>query len=143
MKLTNVQKYNCFQKIWHERKVRNSMIKGIGMDLIEIERIEKSLAKSNRLANRVLTRNEKETFKQFQSERRRAEFLAGRFSAKEAFAKATGRGIGKLSFQDIEIISDLKGAPSIKAVGYEGDRIFVSITHSHHYAAAQVVIEDK
>lgn len=119
------------------------MIKGIGMDLIEIERIERSLAKSDRLVNRVLTRNEKEIFQQFQSERRRTEFLAGRFSAKEAFAKATGRGIGELSFQDIEIIPDHKGAPTIKAVGYEEDRVFVSITHSQHYAAAQVVIENK
>src|SRR5690625_5585918 len=101
------------------------MIKGIGMDLIEIERIEKSLAKSNRLANRVLTRNEKETFKQFQSERRRAEFLAGGFPGKKAFAKAKGKGIGKLTFQDIRIISNLKAAPFIKAVGNKGNGIFV------------------
>ena len=119
------------------------MIKGIGMDLIEIERIEQSLAKCDRLASRVLTRNELEIFQQYQSDQRRAEFLAGRFSAKEAFAKATGRGIGTLSFQDIEVISDDKGAPFIKAVGYEDDRVFVSITHSRHYAAAQVVIENK
>lgn len=118
------------------------MIKGIGIDLIELDRIKKGLYKNDRLAYRILTRNELKVFESLQSDRRKIEFLAGRFAAKESFAKATGRGIGKLSFQHIEILADDKGAPYMKVEGYEDYNIFVSITHSHNYAAAQVVLEE-
>jgi len=128
--------------IIYDREVRFIMIKGIGIDLIELERIKKSLAKNDRLVTRILTRNEQNVFLKLQSERRKVEFLAGRFSAKEAFAKATGQGIGKLSFQDIEVLADKNGAPIMTANGYEAFNIFISITHSDHYAAAQVVIEN-
>ncbi len=119
------------------------MIKGIGLDLIELERIQASLLKGDRLVKRVLTPNEQEIFYSYQSLQRKVEFLAGRFSAKEAFAKATGQGIGKLSFQDIEVLADDHGRPVIQAKGYESVNIFVSITHSKKYAAAQVIIEEK
>ena|SRR5690625_631813 len=119
------------------------MIKGIGIDLVELDRIQTSLEKSDRLAKRVLTPKEQTIFYSYRSLNRKVEFLAGRFSAKEAFAKATGQGIGTLSFQDIEILADDKGRPMIKAKGYEADQIFVSITHSKKYAAAQVIIEEK
>lgn len=118
------------------------MIKGIGIDLIELDRIRNSLEKNDRLVERVLTAGEQEIFNKLRSDRRRVEFLAGRFSAKEAFSKATGEGIGSLSFQDIEILKDKKGAPIIKAKGYETNKVFISITHSNNYAAAQVIIEE-
>lgn len=117
------------------------MIEGIGIDLIEIKRIQNSLNKGEQLATRVLTNNEREIFNHLKSERRKVEYLAGRFAAKEAFAKATGRGIGKLSFQDIEVLADERGAPFLVAKGYEKTKIFISITHSNEYAAAQVIIE--
>jgi|SRR5690625_4462697 len=117
------------------------MIKGIGIDLIELERIEKGIKKNNRLVTRILTRKEQNVFRELKSERRKIEFLAGRFAAKEAFAKATGQGIGKLSFQDIEILPSQKGAPMMTAKGFKEYQIHISITHSEHYAAAQVVIE--
>ena len=118
------------------------MIKGIGLDIIDISRIERSIAKSERLAERVLTIKEFELYKAMEP-KRKVEFLAGRFAAKEAFVKATGTGIGKaISFQDIEVLPSESGAPSIVAVGYEGERIFISITHTDNYAAAQVIIEE-
>lgn len=117
------------------------MIKGIGIDLIELDRIQKGLEKNARLVTRILTRNELHVFHQLKSVRRKIEFLAGRFAAKEAFAKATGQGIGKLSFQDIEVLRNEKGAPTMEVKGFENYYIHISITHSEHYAAAQVVIE--
>ncbi|WP_042220380.1 holo-ACP synthase [Oceanobacillus manasiensis] len=117
------------------------MIKGIGIDLIELDRIAQSLKNSDRLAKRVLTENELEIFYSFPLETRKVEFLAGRFAAKEAFAKAVGSGIGKLSFQDMEILPQEGNAPVFRATGYQHNRIFISITHSRDYAAAQVVIE--
>ncbi|HEY4579205.1 MAG TPA: holo-ACP synthase, partial [Savagea sp.] len=82
---------------------------------------------------------ERSYYESLPNKRRTLEFLAGRFAAKEAFAKATGRGIGKLSFQDIEILNKTNGAPEMKVHDYEGN-IFVSISHSEAYAVAQVVL---
>lgn len=118
------------------------MIIGIGMDLIELDRIQASVSKGDRLMKRILTDEEQEIYKQYTSERRKVEFLAGRFAAKEAFAKAAGTGIGKLRFRDIEVLRNQAGAPTIKAKGYDDQSIFLSITHSKQYAAAQVVIEE-
>lgn len=116
------------------------MIKGIGIDLIELERIEKSIQKNARFVERILTKKERQTFEEFKNQRRKVEFLAGRFAAKEAFAKANGTGIGKLSFQHIEIVANDHGAPEIIVKGYEAEKLFVSISHSDTYAIAQVVI---
>jgi len=118
------------------------MIKGIGIDLIELDRIESSLNRSDRLADRILTINEKEVFHHLTTSKRKIEFLAGRFAAKEAFSKAAGSGIGSLSFQDIEILSTERGAPAIFVNGFEQANLFISITHSRDYAVAQVVIEE-
>lgn len=119
------------------------MIKGIGIDLIELDRIRKSLEQGEQLIQRILTDKEKEAFYELNSQKRKIEYLAGRFAAKEAFAKATGDGIGKLSFKDIEILKNEKGAPTITALGYEHYKIFISITHTSDYAAVQVVIEER
>ncbi|ASN07091.1 holo-ACP synthase [Virgibacillus necropolis] len=118
------------------------MIKGIGIDIIELKRIKKSIEKSNRLVKRILTNREQATYENLTSVSRQVEFIAGRFAAKEAFAKATGTGIGKLGFQDIEVTSAKSGAPILHVQGFEGYTTFISITHSKEYAVAQVIIEE-
>lgn len=116
------------------------MIKGIGIDLVELARIKDAYERNPRFAERILSENELSRFKTL-SEKRRIEFLAGRFAAKEAYAKANGSGIGgELSFQDMEIATDENGKPYFvkpKRVG-----VHVSISHSDQYAIAQVIIED-
>ncbi|TRM11363.1 holo-ACP synthase [Lentibacillus cibarius] len=119
------------------------MIIGIGMDIIELERIEGSVKRNSRFPDRILTEKEKEQYAMLANDRRRAEYLAGRFAAKEAFSKACGRGIGAIGFRDVEIIRNENGAPKIRVPGYEQMNLFVSITHSRDYAAAQVLIEEK
>ena len=115
------------------------MIKGIGMDIVEISRIEALLKRKPNFARRILTEREMASFNE-RSERRRAEYLAGRFSAKEAYSKAAGTGIGAaLSFLDIEISHTPEGKPLI--TGPVPGISHVTITHSREYAAAQVVIE--
>ncbi|WP_010098111.1 holo-ACP synthase [Ornithinibacillus scapharcae] len=116
------------------------MIKGIGIDIIELNRIKESI-KNDRFIDRILTDVEKQKYTSIQSDQRKIEYIAGRFAAKEAFSKAMGTGIGKLSFQDIEVLNDGKGAPYIKVSLEERMNIFVSITHSREYAVAQVVLE--
>lgn len=118
-----------------------AMIEGIGMDLVEIRRIQDILVRQQRFPERILTKNELRTYKTLKKVRK-DEFLAGRFAAKEAYAKAAGTGIGeRLSFQDIEVIADDRGKPCMKVVGAVCC-VHVSISHTEHYAAAQVVIEN-
>ncbi len=118
------------------------MIWGTGLDLVEIERIEKLRGRQARFAERVLATTELQQYETL-PERRKTEFLAGRFASKEAFAKAVGTGIGaQLSFRDIEIAADERGKPYIVRPMDQGKRIHLSITHTKAYAAAQVIIEE-
>ena len=88
------------------------MIFGNGVDNVEISRIEKALTRSERFAERVLTSSELKQFQQFSSPKRKIEFLAGRWAAKEAFSKAYGTGFsGHLSMQDLEVQNDELGKP--------------------------------
>jgi holo-[acyl-carrier protein] synthase len=115
------------------------MITGIGIDIVEIDRIRKLVQSQPRFPDRVLTEKEKAVFSKY-NERRGIEFLAGRWAAKEAFSKAKGTGIGKeLSFMDIEIENDHHGRPIVTKPYAEG--VHLSISHSEQYAIAQVVIE--
>jgi holo-[acyl-carrier protein] synthase len=122
------------------------MIVGIGIDVIEIKRIEK--VGINRLAKRILTSDERDAF--YFTSKRKSERLAGRFAAKEAIAKALGTGIGKqFSFHDIEIHVDNLGNPyvhlvrKLQANQYSDNaiKIHISITHSKEIASAFAVIE--
>lgn len=119
------------------------MISGIGIDIIELDRIERAITKNERFVKRILTESERQIYETYHKRQRKLEFLAGRFAAKEAFAKAVGTGIGKLSFQHIEILPDDHGAPKITVEGYEKEDIFLSISHSKQYAIAQVIITSK
>lgn len=116
------------------------MISGIGIDIIELERIERAVKRNSRFVERILTEKERDIYESFKQRKRKLEFLAGRFAAKEAFAKATGTGIGKLSFQHIEVLPNEIGAPEIIVEGFIKEKIFLSISHSKQYAVAQVII---
>ncbi|WP_414045704.1 holo-ACP synthase [Macrococcus equi] len=112
------------------------MIKGIGTDIIEIERIKKAI-QNPKLITRILHPQEIELFESFSSEKRRIEFLAGRFCVKEAYSKALGTGIGELGFNEICCLNDPNGKPYLK-----GLNAHVSIAHSDTVAIAYVVIEE-
>ncbi len=115
------------------------MISGIGLDIVELQRIKRIAERQSKFVDRILTPFEKESYEQL-SDTRRVEYLAGRFAAKEAFAKAFGTGIGEnLSFLDIQVENDEKGKPYICKPFQKG--VHLSITHSAEYAAAQVIIE--
>ncbi|WP_108671719.1 holo-ACP synthase [Peribacillus acanthi] len=115
------------------------MIVGIGLDIVEIDRIRNLSERQPRFVDRILTTKEKEKYENLKGGRK-TEFLAGRFAAKEAFSKAIGTGIGKdLQFIDMEILSDERGKPFFSKP--EKNKVHLSITHSQQYAAAQVIIE--
>lgn len=88
------------------------MIYGIGTDIVEVSRIEDSLARfGDAFAMRIL--NERE-YLEYQQSNTRARFLAKRFAAKEAFAKALGTGIRPpATFENIGIDHDDLGRPML------------------------------
>ena len=107
-----------------------SMIKGIGIDATELERVAK-----------IIERRPEQTLFASHSPHRQVEFLAGRYACKEAFSKAWGTGIGKVSFQDLEILRDDNGAPAFTKSPHQG-KVFVSLTHTEELAIAQVLLEE-
>lgn len=118
------------------------MIKGIGVDLCEIDRMN-NFIDNDKFINRVLSEKEILDFDKLSSPKRKAEFLAGRFAGKEAYSKAYGTGLGEfLSFQDLEIINDKLGAPHIHYLKDMSQKIHISISHTDQNAVAFVVIEE-
>lgn len=117
------------------------MIIGIGIDAVELSRIEKLIQEKPKFIARILTPNEMTRFQQL-SGKRQVEFLGGRYACKEAFSKAWGTGIGKVTFQDLEILADEHGAPQVTKSPYTNGRVFVSITHTDELAFAQIILEE-
>lgn len=119
------------------------MIKGIGTDIIEIDRIAKSADKKSFL-DKIFTEPEQRLFHS-----KNYEFLAGRFAAKEAIAKALGTGFMGCSPLEIEIIRKNSGKPYINLYGNAkkifddigGKNVYISISHSRSNAVAFAVIE--
>lgn len=124
------------------------MIAGIGTDILNIHRIEKSYQKfSSRLLNKILSASEIEQFKKHRSP---IHFLAKRFAAKEALFKALGTGYGNgLFFHHLAIKNDEKGKPFFVIEHQLADimkknnwkHIELSISDEKDYAIAFVVIE--
>ncbi len=124
------------------------MIYGIGTDIVRIQRIDKNLQRyGDRFASRILSDDE---FEGFQASARKAHFLAKRFAAKEAAAKALGTGFrGGLSLRDISVTHDKLGKPildfspkgleQLKARSIGGTHL--SISDEHDYAIAFVTLE--
>lgn len=115
------------------------MIAGIGLDIVELERIAKLDAKTSKFRLRTLTEKELELYETL-SATRRIEFLAGRFAGKEAFSKAKGTGIGaECNFTDINILPSPGGKPLLY---FKGEQVagHISITHTRTVAAAQVIL---
>lgn len=117
------------------------MIKGIGIDILDLDRVERLIKKGNGFAKKVLTPAEYDQYKAY-SGRRQVEYLGGRFSAKESFSKALGTGIGaSVGFQDIEVLSIESGQPLMTSTKFSG-KILVSISHEKKYVITQVLLED-
>jgi holo-[acyl-carrier protein] synthase len=118
---------------------------GIGIDLEDISRVERVFS-SPRALQRVFTPHE---IAYCQPKRNRFQHLAARFAAKEAVFKALGTGLsGGLHWVDAEVQNEPSGKPSLILSGPAkalADRlgvqtILVSLSHSRHYAVAQVML---
>lgn len=116
------------------------MIVGHGIDIEELASIQNAVEKREGFAQRVLTDKEMERFASLKG-RRQIEYLAGRWSAKEAFSKAMGTGIGKLGFQDLEVLNNERGAPYFSKSPFSG-KVWLSISHTDQFVTASVILEE-
>ena len=123
------------------------MIYGIGVDLVDIDRIKRLLEKNeSKFLSRCFTDNEVEYSKKFSDPSKR---LAARFAAKEAVMKSLGYGWRQLNWKDIEITGG--GKPTVKLINKASeklsekkiDSIHVSLSHEENKAIAFAVSEKK
>ena len=124
------------------------MIVAIGIDSIEISRIEEVFSRRGpRFRDRVFTTDEIAY-----CERRGSRFAsyAVRFAAKEAIMKALGTGWAEgIAWRDVEVVRGEKGAPTIRLSGRALElfnemgarKVHLSLTHSRDIATAQVILE--
>lgn len=115
------------------------MIYGIGVDLTEIARIQHAQDKNPHFAAKLLTEAEMAAYSKL-SDKRAAEFLAGRFSVKEAYAKAYGTGLGAVALHAVECLNDEAGKPVLTKHPYPG-QAFVSISHTDTLVMTEVILE--
>jgi holo-[acyl-carrier protein] synthase len=117
---------------------------GIGLDLLEIDRLERALERHPRLAERLFTDGERS----YAARRiRPAQHLAARFCAKEAVAKALG--LAAFAFRDVEVVAG-DAAPEVRLAGAAAERArelrvtpLVSLTHEQSMAGAAAVLTEE
>ena len=128
------------------------MIHGIGTDLVQLRRMRAALERhGERFALRILAASEVDGWR---AHRDPARYLAKRFAAKEAFAKAVGTGFDTgVSWKDVGVVNTGKGAPTISLTGGAAARlaaltppghqavVHLTLTDDHPWAQAFVIIE--
>ena len=131
------------------------MILGIGIDLVDIFRINKILEKypgqfaKRVLGNRELGTYEKILFSDVRSKEKANRFIAKRLAAKEAVSKAFGTGLrGQISFKTIEVLNDDLGKPFVilsplkdKTTLPYYKKIHISLTDENNFAQAIAILE--
>lgn len=121
-------------------------VMGVGVDMVEIARVERALVRTPKLVARLFTERERAVCT---AECGRLQFggLAGRFAAKEAVAKAFGTGIRGFAFRDVEILPDGLGKPEVTLHGRAAELagrlgvtgVHVSLSMTDELAIANVV----
>jgi len=123
------------------------MIKGLGIDLIDVERVAERVSRTDGFREMVFSATEIEYC---EARGKKYEHYAARYAAKEAFFKALGTGwVNNTAYHEIEVVNDDAGKPGIKLLGRTAEtlsswgaiNISVSLTHLNTMAAAVVIIE--
>lgn len=123
------------------------MIGGVGIDMIEVDRVASRIAKEQGFRELVFSPGE---IAYCSAKAHPGEHYAARFAAKEAFFKALGTGwAAGTAFHEVEVLPDAQGAPQLRLLGETAhtldgmglSKIWVSLTHLGSLAAAVVVVE--
>jgi holo-[acyl-carrier protein] synthase len=128
----------------------DAMIVGTGIDMAEVDRIANSIGRfGRRFTERVFTPDE---IRYCESKANKTERYAARFAAKEAAMKAIGTGWSHgVTWRDVEVLRLPGGRPTIAFHGRAaeffaklgGVRASLSLTHTKHFAMAQVILESE
>lgn len=123
------------------------MVHAIGIDLVEIKRIEKNVVKyGTRFVNRILGSAE---LSDYHARHDQTAYLAGRFAAKEAVIKSLGRYLKtRPSYSSVQILNDDAGSPFLSGANELAELLFhrqclISISHERRYATAVAVITER
>ena len=131
------------------------MILGVGIDLVDIFRIDRILEKYPRqfakriLGKRELGTYEKMLFSDLKSKEKANRFIAKRLAAKEAVSKAFGTGLrGQISLKTIEVLNDSLGKPYVVVSPLKDKitlpyfkKIHISLTDENNFAQAIAILE--
>ena len=119
----------------------------IGTDIIDIQRVADAVERQgDKFVQRILTQSE---ISEYQARGHSVSFLAKRFAAKEAIAKALGTGIGRgISFQHMIISNNAEGAPQVelqdnaaeRLTQLGGSQVLLSLADEKHFALAYVIL---
>lgn len=124
------------------------MIKGLGTDLIEVERVAAKITKEEGFRELVFTAYE---IKYCETRANKFQHYAARFAAKEAFLKAIGTGwVSGIAFNEIEVYNDESGRPYLRFLGPTQKfllekgvgKSWVSLSHLSQISSAVVIIEE-
>lgn len=121
------------------------MVIGLGIDIIEIDRIKKSVDEyGKQFLSKVYTPSE---LKYCLGKKNKYQHLAARFAAKEAIYKAISTSIGgEVGWQDIEIFNEPNGMPAVKLKGHlkkfltADKNLKISMSHSRDYVACVAIV---
>jgi holo-[acyl-carrier protein] synthase len=122
-------------------------VAGVGIDMIEVERVQSNIAKEQGFRELVFSAKE---IAYCESKANKFQHYAARFAAKEAFFKALGTGwLKDTAFNEIEVTNDESGKPTLEPIGESAVvinrsgplKISVSLTHLKTTASAVVIIE--
>jgi len=124
------------------------MINGLGVDIVEIERMREALLRRPRMKERLFSEEERAYCEQ----RNKPEIhYAMRFAAKEAVLKALGTGFSGMRFRDVEVVRDERGRPTprlsgraaevAEAAGVVEMHLSLSFTHANAVASAVAITE--
>jgi holo-[acyl-carrier protein] synthase len=125
------------------------VIFGIGIDIIEIKRVEKLSARGRQYLETIFTENEMDFC---EAKARKHEHYAAQYAAKEALLKALGTGWqGGLAYSDIEIIHEESGQPKVFVRGkvkkyfdqHKIQQTSISMSHTRETAIAVIILEDE
>ncbi len=121
---------------------------GVGIDLVDVERMAGVLSRCPRLAGRLFTPEESAHCLSAQAASLRSQRFAARFAAKEATMTALGVGIGEIGLHEVEIAHGESGEPALNVMGRAaslasgrgGQRLLVSLSHTATVAGAIVLL---
>lgn len=123
------------------------MIRGVGTDIIEIDRLARAIERhGQRFLDRLFTLQEQSYC---QRHVKSVERFAARFAAKEAVVKALGTGFrGEVTWHDIEIVNDTLGKPVVVLsdrlqTEFPGCEVLLSVSHCRDYATAVAILQTR